>query len=219
MTRGGNRGFTLIEVVVALAILSLCTMVLYQGLEVALSGWRTAVSRSVDQDSVTTAQRFLRARLESLSPFRPGASGGAAAAVTGTDQELEFTGAAPSAMGPGELRYELRLRRGRAGNEFLVRWRRAWDGRIDRVADAWHEEAILQDARSLEFQYLAIDPVAGPTWRSEWRSRTAAPALIRVFVTFEPGDRRRWSHFTVKPLIDADPRCDFDPVSRACRDQ
>jgi general secretion pathway protein J len=218
VSRRKSHGFTLIEVVVALAILSLCTAVLYQGLEVAIGGWRTAVRRSVDQDSVTTAQRFLRNRIEAISPFRPGASGGPAA-VAGTDQELEFTGGAPSAMGPGELRYDLRLRRTRTGSELLVRWRRTWDGRVDQVAgDEWHEDTILQDVRSLEFQYLTVDPVSGASWRPEWDNRGAIPALIRVFVTFEPSDPRRWSHFTIQPLIDADPQCDFDPVSRACRD-
>jgi prepilin-type N-terminal cleavage/methylation domain-containing protein len=214
MARSGERGLTLLEVVVALAILSLCTVVLYAGMDLAMSGWRVAVHRSVDADTVLTAQQFLRARLESMSPFRP-SSDDTERPVSGSPEEIEFTGPAPAAFGPGELRYRVRLRRRTTGYDIVAGWRRTWDARIDRVAGAeWHEETLLENVRGLEFQYLA----AGSSWQSDWAEQSGVPALVRVTVNFEPTDGRRWPHLTVRPRIEADPQCEFDPVSRTCRD-
>lgn len=212
------HGFTLIEMVVALAILSLCMTVLYAGLHLSLASWRVVVHRSVEEDWVRTAQGFLRSRLESLSPFHV-AAGVTDIPVSGTFEEVEFTGPAPQAMGIGELRYDVRLRRRRSGNDLVVRWRRTWDGRVDRVAgETWHEEPLLENVRTLELQYLALDPALGPQWLSSWNARAGAPALIRIAVEFGPTDRRRWPKLTIRPKIEADPQCQFDPVSQACRD-
>ena len=214
----GARGFTLIELLVALSILSLCAVLLFEGLHLGIGVWRANRTRAETIEAVASTQRFLRARLEYLEPFQTRNTSEPIRAVIGLRDSLEFSSPPPDQMGPGSLRYQLRMRTTRDSRDVTVRWRRDWDGAIDRVAGPdWHEEVLLPDVRGLEFEYLVIDPLGTPTWRTEWSETHGAPAAIRVSVRFPEGDRREWLAFTVQPRIDADAHCEFDMVSRQCR--
>jgi general secretion pathway protein J len=213
-----QRGFTLLEVVVALAILSLCAMLLYEGMHLCLGGWQAAIDQAQREDSILAAQQFIRARLQTISPFRTDPSVSSEIPFAGSAQELEFTAPAPAAMGFGELRYVLRLHRTRTDGALVVRWRRTWNARIDRVAgDAWHEEPLIADVSNLEFQYFDTNAPEGSKWRASWDERSV-PQLIRVIVKFATNDSRKWPRLVIKREIEADPQCEFDPVSQTCRD-
>jgi hypothetical protein len=55
----------------------------------------------------------------------------------------------------------------------------------------------------------------GPDWHDSWSNQGKLPDLVRVRVTFS--DRRLgWPDLVVKPRVEADVTCTFDPLARAC---
>jgi general secretion pathway protein J len=216
--RGNEQGFTLLELLVSLVVLSLLAVILFESLHFGIQGWHSARRHASDVEEVATAQRFLRSRVEAIVPFRSVAIGEAVRAVSGGSDELEFTAQAPITAGEGEYRYAIRLRRRPLGADVIVRWRRDWTGRFDRVAGPeWHEEILLDNVENILFEYLVMDEVRGPLWQSTWSKPSGAPALVRVTVRFPRDDSRQWPGLVVHPRIEADPQCEFDPVSQQCR--
>jgi prepilin-type N-terminal cleavage/methylation domain-containing protein len=70
------RGFTLIEVLVALALMSLIGTILIESLRVAGHTWQRVTREAGNIDEITRAQDFLRQRLAAVQPPKPaGVSG------------------------------------------------------------------------------------------------------------------------------------------------
>ena len=203
---------------VALGVFSLCATLLYESLHFSGRLWIGARRRVEAQESVETAQLFLRARLESIEPYRAAQSGDAPPAVSGTVEGIEFTAPPPKSMGLGSLRYQIRLRASRDDRQLIVRWRRSWDGRFDPVAGPdWHEDVLIANIVTAEFAYLDVDRGDAPAWQPGW-SGPRPPKAIRLAIRFPAADDRHWRRFVVRPWLDDDPICEFDVVSRRCRE-
>ena len=221
------RGFTLIEMLVALTLISLISVAMVQAFRFSQRSLLQAKRMDNDVRSVAVAQRFLRRVLEEAYPFEP-AAGAAARGLQGDGEHLAFTAPAPAADGAiGLLRYTLGLDKDGAQPNLMVQWQ------LDRNGDAGgtedqprsenqpRSEVILAGVKSLEIAYLEPvdprDPGATPEWRSSWTERQRMPALVRVHVEFDHPDRRRWPDLIVAPRVTDDANCVFDVVSQGCR--
>ena len=208
----------MLELLVALGVLALCAALLFEGLHFSGRLWAGFRRRAEAVESVASAQQFLRARIELLEPFHPPSSGDTPHAVIGTADGLEFSAPPPDVLGAGSLRYQVRVRATRVNRDLLVRWRRDWDGRIDPVAGAdWHEEVLIANIDAARFDYLDRNRAGEPAWQPTWTD-VRAPSAIRLAIRFPASDDRRWSRFVVRPSLDDDPVCEFDVVSRRCRE-
>ena len=212
-----SAGVTLIELLVALSVLALCAMVLFEGLHFGIKVWGGARRRAEATEEVATTQGFLRSRMALLDPFRPTGPADAVRAVIGMRDSLEFSAPPPEAVGAGSLRYQVRLRASPGRRDFIVRWRRDWDGQIDRVAGPeWREEILLPDVTDIQYRYLGRDSTGSPVWRTDWTD-DRPPEAVELAVTFPSADIRFWPAFTVQRKIDDDALCQFDVVSQRCR--
>ena len=168
-----QRAFTLVELLVALAIFALLSAFAYRGLAVLLDS-REALDRDARKwrDLALFVGRFERDVQAALDRPAVGPSGTAGSAVTSV---LDLGGA--TARG-------LALTRGGAtlyANELSAPQRvgyRLLEGRVDRLAwpgvdsgprDAAAATPVLQDVRALAFRFLD----RSREWRSDW----AAPAM------------------------------------------
>ncbi len=95
MTRA--RGFTLVEVLIALAIVGLLLTIAFSGLRVALTAWTRGEDRAEAHQHVRAVAFTLGRALGAASPYR-GAKGEAPESVilfTGDEKRLEFVTQAP----------------------------------------------------------------------------------------------------------------------------
>jgi general secretion pathway protein J len=226
-----SRGMTLVEVMVALALLSLLSVGVVTSFRVSERAYRQLTAAVTADRNLVTAQRFLRQILESTYPLQqPAGSRVTAYGLEGSETELDVTAPMPqSAGGAGNYRYELLAQRDdRGSRRLLVRWM------LDRnealappsaaVTDAWHEEVLLEGIESLEWAYLGREDAGNAAatgerrWVSSWTGSKKPPALVRLRVTFPPGDRRGWPELVIDPRVTDDSGCQFDVVSQACRE-
>jgi general secretion pathway protein J len=64
------------------------------------------------------------------------------------------------------------------------------------------EVVLLDRLVNAEFSYFGGgDEEVKPRWRDRWRDASKLPLLVRVQVTFPPGDRRRWPELVIAPAI------------------
>jgi general secretion pathway protein J len=80
---------------------------------------------------------------------------------------------------------------------------------------------LLTGVESFSISYLELVELGNgqiePHWRDSWLDQVSPPALVRVKVTFAPGEKRCWPELMVAPRISTDANCVFDVVSQMCR--
>jgi general secretion pathway protein J len=208
--RQAAQGFTLVEVLVCLALMSLIATALVASLELGGRTWQR-VTRGVETlEDTARAQDFLRQHLSALYPAGATAAGTATGFLLSNGDALEFSGFAPGAMDTGMLRYQVALS-ALDPDVLEVRFR------PERASDDWSHERLLTGVALLSVRFFEKPPDAPGRWLDHWSDPTRPPLLIRLDVSFKPGDRRRWPPLFVAPRIDTNATCVFDTVSRSCR--
>lgn len=218
------RGFTLIEIVVALALLAIMSVSLFESLRFGQRTYEKVIRNGGAHWDVFAAQRLVRTLVESAYPQEPSQTGVVRMyGLEGRIDRIALTAPAPEAVGgAGLFRYEFLLRQNvGAGYDVVVRW---WpDYAVDAgAADSPAEEVLIEKVVSLEWSYRAApasndSDTAGAVWSNEWLGSQALPILVRLRVKFPDGDSRRWPDLVMAPRVTDDANCMFDIVAQRCR--
>jgi general secretion pathway protein J len=193
MKRGGAEGFTLVELLVALALLGLMTAYAVA----ALRSLRD-VSRATDElearAEVEAVVRHLRQSLADTRAIFVNEENGAA--------QLVFSGG-PARIGLITVMND-RLERGGLyaldygiddKGKALTLKRRLYrpDGQAP-VA----EESLLEGIESVAFRYCEATCTLAPNdWPESWKPQDRLPGFVRITVAFPKTDTRRWPELVV----------------------
>lgn len=217
------RGFTLIEMMVALALVSLMSLAMFQAYRFSQRALVQTTLVDEAAHDIAGAQRFLRRALEQTYPFEPAANAPGQQqmhGLMGAGSHLAVTAPALAAEGSAGLyRFDIALD-GKPG-ELTVHWAQDRNGLPGVNEQSRRQEVLLSGVQTFSVSYLELVELGNgqiePLWRDSWVDQVAPPALVRIKVTFAPGDRRRWPELIVAPRISADANCVFDVVSQTCR--
>lgn len=188
-----DRGFTLMEVLVALVVLGILMAGLSQGLRLGMAAWtRQAflVDETADLDSFDRTVRGL------LASATTGAAHGRND-FTGASDSVTFDGLLPLAVANGSRRAKITLNLdGR--HRLMLHWESAL---IDpnTQGPASGDAVIVEHLDAITFAYWQAGGDT-PGWRDRW-TLVAPPALIRLHLGFAKEDRRHWPDMVVAPLI------------------
>lgn len=192
-----QRGFTLLEVLVALVLLGLLLAALAQGLRFGMSAWDLQVRASESTASLEATDRSLRQLIESMKPGNFGTSQGSA---LGHRDRLTFVGNLPAVL-PGDREAEMTLTL--TGNHRLVlRWRPHKHELSTEALPPETETLLLDGVEKLSLAYWrsAMAGMEGG-WVDEW-SQPALPGLVRIHLEFGPHDPRHWPDMVIATVIE-----------------
>ncbi len=197
MNARATAGFTLLEVVVALAVLGFLMVGLAQGVRFGLAAWSRqdrVIDRRADLDATDRTLRALVGQMDPGTARDP-------AAIAGSEQRLGFTSVLPTggdvtAGMDGEAADMLLLVD--AGHRLLLRWTPHIHARRVGPAPEPHTEVLLGGIERLELAYWRMAPGGG--WTQEWTDR-ALPGLVRFRLVFPSGAHRHWPDIVAAPLL------------------
>lgn len=192
-------GFTLLETIVALAILGLLALALAGALRLGGRAWDLNYQRLEDWRQIRAVQDLLRRTLTQAYPLRPA-----------DDDRVVFSGGADSLTVITPMPSHLALgaydvvRIAKARDDLVAEWNRfdPETASLDLGPDS-RRVVLLERVAGVRFDYFGSDqPGVRAAWTSDWRGRRALPELVRVQVRFADGAHRSWPEMLVHPMID-----------------
>ncbi len=219
MRRPQERGFTLIELLVSLGLLAVAATLLMSSLTMARSVERRAEAFAAATESVAAAQGLLRDRMEMMLPETYFLGVEAVTDVRGGAEIFSFTATPPDSQRPSPpRRYRLALTR---AGELSLFDTTLLATRPDPMAPSvagWNRAPLLGNVARLQIGYFGIAPPDNQRrWRARWEQRPNLPELVRVRVSFPPGDPRIWPELLVRPAASVNAWCIIDSVTGRCR--
>jgi general secretion pathway protein J len=190
MTR---RGFTLIEVVIALAIVAALLTVMFGGLRVGVAAWRQGDARAEALQHTRSVSQLLTRALAGAHPYRAGAAGPEAARLVfvGESDRIAFVTATPPMPFPVPIAFAaVAITRDGSG---LVFWQKPLPDRdpFERLAPVVTDATVA----ALRLRYRRpTDPARAQdgAWDDRWdgAQEPTLPAAVEIRLTVTQGTHR-----------------------------
>ena len=198
-----SRGFTLIELMVALMLMAGIASILYGSLALAGKSWDSGEAKADQVSDMRSALTYLRTQLSEQYPQRMWKTPEIQLLFAGEREELRYAAVLPERVAGGGV-YYFRLAVARAGDKSqLVQERMIPDTfalQEPEFRDA-ERSVLADDIAELKIQYFGRDADAAeldaPTWRDRWDDRQRLPLLVRLDV--KPVKGAAWPTLLVEP--------------------
>jgi prepilin-type N-terminal cleavage/methylation domain-containing protein len=182
-------GFTLIEVVIVLAVTGLILAMLSQGVRIGLRGtdsYRRVTGLPAEMEPVERALRRMIERMDpGMYPEPP--------VVRGSDRAIAFTTELPDPATGGSMTADVRLEVD--GGRLVLWWTRHARGIPFGAPPPPGREVLLDRVVRLEVSYA--ERWVRPAWLAGW-SKPAMPGLVRLRLVL-PDGRGAWPPIIVRP--------------------
>lgn len=216
-----QAGFTLVEALVATAILAMIALFVFSGIDTGRRFWETTARHAAAGDEVGAAQAFLR---ESITQAYPAIislpPNDYRVAFQGERDRLAFTTTLPDAAGVGGYYRTMLYQDGdKTSPRLTMAWRLERNEKEDMgPGSAVKEKSLLEGVGKLRLAYYGETGANRRLeWRDDWVNRTTLPKLVRIDVEFPPGDPRVWPRQTIATHVDVDATCILDLLTKNCR--
>ncbi|GGF51443.1 general secretion pathway protein GspJ [Aliidongia dinghuensis] len=215
-SQDGAAGFTLLELMVALAILGLVSLMLFGGLRFGLNAWTRESAHANAVSDIGVAQGFLRRAIGEAYPlFQVDGEDKRVNPFVGSRRALEFLAPTPASLGSGgRQRYSIGTETAGARTDLVI-----WS-QPELAADPakrW-KTILVPGIRTLSIDYFGRQGDEEEAhWHDAWQDASHLPELVRLQVAFAADDFRTWPEFVVAPRIAVDANCVYDPLTHGCK--
>ena len=189
-------GFTLLEMVVVVAVLGLLMVGLTHGVRTGLALWEAQSRRVGDTAELDAAARILRSLLTGITPSVATPGTGGAVQLKGTTENLVFVGDLPTGLGTTQRAdITLELNRGK----LVLSWTPHRHELTTAEAPNPIQTELVGNVDNLDLAYWGTPPGGKEAgWQPQWDG-PAIPELIRVRLVFGEKDRRRFPDLIAAP--------------------
>ena len=216
-----HQGFTLIELIIALALLGLMSAIMFGSLNLAGRSWDAGDAKAETTANMRLTERFLRAQLEGQHPQRMRKIQEFPMLFTGDRDALKYTASLPERVQGGGI-WLYRLAVARTGDKSQLVLERMIPDLAATTMPEFNKpdrSVLADDIKEIRFQYYGRDAGAlitvDPTWRDRWDDRQRLPLTLRIDIV--PGSGPAWPPIFVSPRKTNEAGCRaYDAVRERC---
>ncbi len=213
-----QRGFTLVELLVSIALLGLISVAMAGSLRFGARVWETGADRGEWINRAEITQNFLRRHISQAATARSAGRGtetpeafadASEQAFSGAPDRLRFVAPAPVQAGVGGFSRFNFFVSGDVENRRLVLSIELGDVAETGVAapETSDVRVLIEGIETAAFRYYgALEEGREPDWHVEWTDPERLPALVALRVSFPEGDRRPWPELVIALRLGAAPR-------------
>lgn len=216
-------GFTLLEMLVGLALLGLMTLALFSALRFGTRSWERMEAKSTEVVDFNTVEHVLRREIGRAFPVRVGLASENRIGFEGDGSRLKFFAALPSHFTAGglsrvELRVERDAQRFDAPTLGTLMLRHALQEGTETdlpEGDETTASRLLRGVESFKLSYFGRDSdTAEASWKEAWPPGARFPQLVRVRLTLAGVATPR--EFIIPVRIAEEAGCYQASFQRAC---
>ena len=217
--RNAARGFTLIELSVALVLLALISSVLYGSLSLAGTSWNRGEAKAQQTGEMRLPEDFLRRTLTAQHPLRLHKVVAQPLYFLGTNDTLAYAAALTGRAGAGMYYFRVAVTPN-GDSSRLTLARLIPDYAATQLPEFGSDFSVLADGiAAVRFGYFGRDAGAStlvdPTWRDHWDDPQRLPNLISIDVT--PMRGTPWPTLVVEPRLAPEVGCPtWNPAAQRC---
>jgi general secretion pathway protein J len=203
-----QKGFSLLEVLLAVILLALLIAGAYSGIHAAANAMRAGEAAIDRTDRLRTAQEFLRHQLSRILPlpYSQDDSSGTAFVFEGKDQFMRFVAPMPGYLSRGGPYVQtLELAPGKDGLQLVFNDTMLNGFEVGKDKDNDVEPVVLLDhIRDGRFEYRTLDDQGQLTdWSSDWRDPSITPVMVRIRLAMVSGAQATWPSLDVPMMLSA----------------
>ncbi|MCK5828732.1 MAG: prepilin-type N-terminal cleavage/methylation domain-containing protein [Methylococcales bacterium] len=203
--RSKPNGFTLIEVLIGMSLLSVMMLLLFASLRICVQNWNAGEKKITQVSQAAIVQNFFQNKLHSTLPLEADFFEEKQFSFQGNQMQMQFV--APMAASVGRLGvqlFTLSLEEGTddTGSELKVNIRPFFPKSEDE-SEEWEEESIviLKNIQDLRFSYYGSDEdISDAEWQEEWIEKSNLPKLVSIDIELTNGEI--WPQVVVALKID-----------------
>lgn len=181
------RGFTLIEVLIAMTLLGIMVVLLFSSLKISADSWEKGESKITDVNEVTVVYNFFQRHLSAAIPlWNDFSEEDKTFSFQGKAQSLQFVSTFPASAGRSGLQlFSIQMQE--EDNERLV---------IVTITpffpvtegEEWRKEevALIKHVSDFKLAYFGSDDNGSEgVWLDEWLARDVQPRLVKINIELE----------------------------------
>jgi general secretion pathway protein J len=185
-----NAGFTLIEVLIAMTMLSLMVVLLFSSLTIGAKSWEQGENKIADVNEIAIVQQFFNHHLAHATPqwndFDPEKD--RVFSFQGKKQSLQFVAAFPaSAERAGLQLFNLELKK--KDKQHFVDVTLTPFFPLSEGED-WFEDSVelVRNVQNFELSYFGLNDETGElVWQNEWLNKEQQPRLVKILLELDDG--------------------------------
>jgi general secretion pathway protein J len=185
-----GKGFTLIEVLIAMTLLSVMVLLLFTSLKICAQSWEKGEQKITEVNEVAVVYNFFQQHLSSAKPVTNDFSeeNVAAFGFQGDSQSMTFVTALPAAIGRSGLQqFSLNLKEKNDEQSIVITLTPFFPMA---EGEQWRkDEAILiKHVQNLEISYFGSeDGVSEGAWMPDWQDKEVQPQLVKIKIGLDNG--------------------------------
>ena len=185
-----RNGFTLIEVLIAMTLLSVMVVLLFSSLKVAAESWNRGENKITEVNKKAVVYQFFKRHLTAIRPLpaldEQNYEAGLQQVFQGFSQSLKFAGVLPaSSARKGVQVFDLALD---PAETSILRVKLSPYRLVEGESKVEEPVVLLEHIKQLQFSYFGKTEEADELrWRDEWTIADRLPSLIKVSISLEDG--------------------------------
>ena len=196
-----QHGFTLAEMIVALAVSSLLVTLTYGALRIGIRSWDASQETVTQIETLRVGWQAVHSAIsEAVVRFDP-TTQSEGIFFDGRPDRLKFTANMPSHLGLGGVYIiELLLDTQNGDDAFLLR-RTLWVEHLQETRENNPQQAPLAEGvKQIRFRYFGtLNEEETPSWHTQWTGQSTLPNLLRLDVELKDGTH--WPTLIARPRI------------------
>ena len=188
-------GFTLVEMLVALAVTSLLIGLVYGAVRIGEKSARTLFGHGDRMEALWIGWHYLDNALRHAVPMPPGDDESDRTGFHGTADRLSFVADLPPGAAPGGPSLVTLKMEQESGKTRLAVTQLPLPANADETG---YRAILVTKLDSLEISYYDTRDDTSPKWKHEWEDQRYLPRLVRIQV--RPTEGPDWPPIVARPL-------------------